>query len=139
MAEQQKFIEKLPVKYPIHFVEGAYEKERFYEMAKGLEDCPEGGERCFLCYELRLREAAELAKKMQMDYFTTTLSISPLKNAEKLNEIGDALAEEYGIAYLNSDFMDTSVLWNYPSSMACTGSIIADVFFQKIRETGRLP
>lgn len=104
MAEQQKFIEKLPVKYPIHFVEGAYEKERFYEMAKGLEDCPEGGERCFLCYELRLREAAELAKKMQMDYFTTTLSISPLKNAEKLNEIGDALAEEYGIAYLNSDF-----------------------------------
>ena len=82
----------------------AYEKERFYEMAKGLEDCPEGGERCFLCYELRLREAAELAKKMQMDYFTTTLSISPLKNAEKLNEIGDALAEEYGIAYLNSDF-----------------------------------
>ena len=104
VAEQQKFIEKLPVKYPIHFVEGAYEKERFYEMAKGLEDCPEGGERCFLCYELRLREAAELAKKMQMDYFTTTLSISPLKNAEKLNEIGDALAEEYGIAYLNSDF-----------------------------------
>ena len=98
VAEQQKFIEKLPVKYPIHFVEGAYEKERFYEMAKGLEDCPEGGERCFLCYELRLREAAELAKKMQMDYFTTTLSISPLKNAEKLNEIGDALAEEYGIA-----------------------------------------
>ena len=60
VAEQQKFIEKLPVKYPIHFVEGAYEKERFYEMAKGLEDCPEGGERCFLCYELRLREAAEL-------------------------------------------------------------------------------
>ena len=104
VAEQQKFIEKLPVKYPIHLVEGAYEKERFYEMAKGLEDCPEGGERCFLCYELRLREAAELAKKMQMDYFTTTLSISPLKNAEKLNEIGDALAEEYGIAYLNSDF-----------------------------------
>ena len=81
-----------------------FEKERFYEMAKGLEDCPEGGERCFLCYELRLREAAELAKKMQMDYFTTTLSISPLKNAEKLNEIGDALAEEYSIAYLNSDF-----------------------------------
>nr|WP_303097702.1 epoxyqueuosine reductase QueH [Roseburia inulinivorans] len=104
VKEQQKFIEKLPVKYPIHFVEGAYEKERFYEMAKGLEDCPEGGERCFRCYGLRLREAAELAKKMQMDYFTTTLSISPLKNAEKLNEIGDALAEEYGIAYLNSDF-----------------------------------
>ena len=134
VAEQQKFIEKLPVKYPIHFVEGAYEKERFYEMAKGLEDCPEGGERCFLCYELRLREAAELAKKMQMDYFTTTLSISPLKNAEKLNEIGDALAEEYGIAYLNSDFKKKNGYkrsWNYRSSTACTGSIIADVFFSK--------
>ena len=63
VKEQQKFIEKLPVKYPIHFVEGAYEKERFYEMAKGLEDCLEGGERCFRCYGLRLREAAELAKK----------------------------------------------------------------------------
>ena len=73
-------------------------------MAKGLEDCPEGGERCFLCYELRLRETAELAKRMKMDYFTTTLSISPLKNADKLNEIGDSLAEEYGILYLNSDF-----------------------------------
>ena len=104
VAEQQKFIEKLPVKYPIHFVEGAYEKERFYEMAKGLEDCPEGGERCFLCYELRLREAAELAKKMQMDYFTTTLSISPLKNAEKLNEIGKDLESQYGVRYLFSDF-----------------------------------
>ena len=104
VKEQQRFIERLLAKYPISFVEGAYEKERFYEMARGLEDCPEGGERCFHCYELRLRESAELAKNMQMDYFTTTLSISPLKNAEKLNEIGDALAAEYGVAYLNSDF-----------------------------------
>ena len=70
----------------------------------GLEDVKEGGERCFRCYELRLRESAELAKELHMDYFTTTLSISPLKNAEKLNEIGDRLSEEYGIAYLNSDF-----------------------------------
>lgn len=102
--EQQKFIEKLPAKYPIRFIEGRYDKEHFYEMAKGLENCKEGGERCFKCYELRLRESAEIAKQMQTDYFTTTLSISPLKNAEKLNEIGDALAEEYGIKYLNSDF-----------------------------------
>mgnify|MGYP001528842686 CR=1 FL=1 len=86
------------------FREGAYDKERFYEMARGLEEEKEGGERCFRCYELRLREAAETAKSLGMDYFTTTLSISPLKNAEKLNEIGDALAEEYGVAYLNSDF-----------------------------------
>jgi hypothetical protein len=104
VEEQKEFIRRLPARYPIGFVEGNFEKERFYEMAKGLEHLPEGGERCFRCYELRLRESAELAKKMGMDYFTTTLSISPLKNAEKLNEIGDRLAEEYGIAYLNSDF-----------------------------------
>ena len=71
---------------------------------KGLEDIPEGGERCFRCYELRLREAAEYALRLGMDYFTTTLSISPLKNAVRLNEIGEALAREYGIAYLCSDF-----------------------------------
>lgn len=104
VSEQQRFIESLPVKHPIDFIEGAYEKERFYEMARGLEECKEGGERCFRCYELRLRESAELAEKLGMDYFTTTLSISPLKNSQKLNEIGDRLSEEYGIRYLNSDF-----------------------------------
>lgn len=104
VEEQRRFIERLPVKHPISFVEGAYEKERFYQMAKGLEDVKEGGERCFLCYELRLRESAKLAKQMGMDYFTTTLSISPLKNAEKLNEIGECIAKEYDVSYLNSDF-----------------------------------
>lgn len=104
VSEQKHFIEKLPAKNPISFIEGSYDTDRFYNITKGLEDCTEGGERCFLCYELRLRESAELAKKYQMDYFTTTLSISPLKNARKLNEIGDSLAREYGIRYLNSDF-----------------------------------
>lgn len=104
VEEQRYFIERLPSKYPIRFIEGKYDKERFYAMAKGLEDVKEGGERCFKCYELRLRESAEIAKEMQMDYFTTTLSISPLKNAAKLNEIGNELSKEYGISYLNSDF-----------------------------------
>ena len=104
VSELKHFIEKLPAKNPISFIEGSYDTDRFYNITKGLEDCTEGGERCFLCYELRLRESAELAKKYQMDYFTTTLSISPLKNARKLNEIGDSLAREYGIRYLNSDF-----------------------------------
>lgn len=102
--EQQRFIEQLPSKNPIRFVEGAFDKERFYQMAKGLEKCPEGGERCFRCYELRLGETARLAAEMKMDYFTTTLSISPLKNAGKLNEIGLALAQEWGVPYLVSDF-----------------------------------
>lgn len=104
VEEQRRFIERLPAKYPIAFVEGDYETARFYEMAKGLENVKEGGERCYLCYELRLRESAIIAKEMGMDYFTTTLSISPLKDAKKLNEIGDALSMEYGIRYLNSDF-----------------------------------
>ena len=75
----------------IALLEGAYEPEKFFEATKGLEDCPEGGERCFICYELRLREAARLAAEGGYDFFTTTLTISPLKNAQKLNEIGSRL------------------------------------------------
>lgn len=90
--------------YHIEVIEGDYEPERFYEIAKGLEQCPEGGERCFACYALRLRETAKRAKAGEYDYFTTTLSISPLKNAAKLNEIGEILAKEYEVAWLPSDF-----------------------------------
>lgn len=104
VEEQKNFIERFPARHKISFVEGNYDKDKFYEMAKGLEQVPEGGERCFSCYELRLRESAEYANRLGMDYFTTTLSISPMKNAEKLNEIGEKLAEEYGVTYLVSDF-----------------------------------
>ena len=104
VEEQKRFIERFPAKHKISFVEGNYDKDRFYAIAKGLELVPEGGERCFACYELRLREAAEYAKERDMDYFTTTLSISPMKNAEKLNEIGEKLVQEYGVKYLTSDF-----------------------------------
>ena len=102
--EQKQFINRFPAKNKIDFVEGNFDKERFYAMAKGKENMSEGGERCFLCYQLRLREAAEYAKARNSDYFTTTLSISPLKNADKLNEIGLSLSKEYGIKYLVSDF-----------------------------------
>ena len=104
VEEQRRFIEKLPAKHKIEFVEGVFEKERFYEIVKGYENCKEGGERCFLCYELRLVETAKIAKQMGMDYFTTTLSISPLKNSDKLNEIGEKVGLQYGIAHLSSDF-----------------------------------
>lgn len=103
-AEQKRFVETFSGKYPIHYVEGAYDTDRFYEMAKGLEKVSEGGERCFRCYELRMREAAIQAKEGNYDYFTTTLTISPLKNAGKLNEIGEQLEKEYGIKHLPSDF-----------------------------------
>lgn len=102
--EQQKFIDELPAKHPISFMAGPYDKERFYEMASGLEHVKEGGARCMRCYELRLREAAKIAKNAGFDYFTTTLSISPLKKADRLNEIGQRLGEEYGVEYLLSDF-----------------------------------
>ena len=83
---------------------GRYDPERFYEAVKGHETDREGGDRCAICFRLRLREAAEAAKAGGYDYFTTTLSISPLKNAALLNAIGAELAEEYGVPYLYSDF-----------------------------------
>lgn len=104
ILEQQTLIGQMKSKHPISFMAGAYDKERFYAMAEGMEALKEGGARCMKCYELRLREAAEVAKKGNFDYFTTTLSISPMKNAVKLNEIGMRLAEEYQVAYLLSDF-----------------------------------
>ena len=104
ILEQQTLIEKMKVKHPVSFIAGHYDKKRFYEMARGLEEVKEGGKRCMKCYELRLRETAQVAKEGEFDYFTTTLSISPLKNADRLNEIGRSLEEEYGVKYLLSDF-----------------------------------
>ena len=104
VAEIRRLIGEMEFVHPVTLMEGRYDPKEFYEMAKGLEDVPEGGERCFRCYRLRMEEAAKLAKEGGYDYFTTTLSISPLKNAQKLNEIGERLAGEYGVAYLVSDF-----------------------------------
>ena len=78
----------------IEILEAPYDPESFLAMAKGLENVPEGGERCFGCYALRLRRTADAARKYGFDYFSTTLTISPLKNADKLNEIGEKVAEE---------------------------------------------
>lgn len=104
VLEQERLIKELPVKNPITFVEGKYDPQTFFEKVKGLEKEPEGGARCTVCYEMRMREAAIYAKEGGFDYFTTTLSISPLKNAQKINEIGCALEQEYGIKHLPSDF-----------------------------------
>ena len=104
VSEMQRLIREMPLPHPVEFEEGVYDPDRFYEMAKGKENIPEGGERCFACFEMRLREAAQEALRLHMDYFTTSLSISPLKDAQKLNEIGIRLGEEYGVPYLVSDF-----------------------------------
>lgn len=107
VEEQKRLIgefNKMQEGYPIQVVEGDYHRTLFFERVKGLEKCPEGGERCFVCYEMRLRETAFRAKEYGADYFTTTLTISPLKNAAKINEIGERLAEEAGVEFLPSDF-----------------------------------
>ncbi len=102
--ELKRLVSEMPFKNKVTIEVGNYDPELFYDAVKGLEKEPEGGSRCEKCFELRLRKSAELAKKEKFDYFTTTLSISPLKSAEKLNNIGEKLAKEYGIKYLNSDF-----------------------------------
>ncbi|MGN0589133.1 MAG: epoxyqueuosine reductase QueH [Ruminiclostridium sp.] len=104
IKEQKRLIKELPAKYPVSFTEGEYCPDSFFKISKGLEAIPEGGERCFRCYRLRLSEAADYAKEKGFDFFTTTLSISPMKNAAKLNEIGGEEAERVGVPYLFSDF-----------------------------------
>ena len=104
VAEQQRFIKEFPAKHKVSFIEGDYDTSVFYNTVKGYEKCKEGGERCFLCYELRLHETARRAVAGEFDYFTTTLTISPLKKSVKLNEIGYNLGMEYGVGYLLSDF-----------------------------------
>ena len=94
----------MPLKRKVKFIEGKYDCEKFYSIAKGLENLKEGGERCFKCYRLRLEETAKTAQKDGFDYFTTTLSISPHKNAQVLNQIGLELEESYSVKYLCSDF-----------------------------------
>lgn len=104
VLEQRRLLSSMPLKNPVDFIEGEYEPEVFFELSKGLEKCPEGQERCFACYEMRLKETAIQAKRLGYDYFTTTLTISPLKNAEIINEIGQRLGAVYDINYLLSDF-----------------------------------
>lgn len=102
--EQKKLISLLPAKYPVSLVEMKGEEREFYAAVKGLENIKEGGERCFACFRLRLEKAARYAKENGFDFFTTTLTISPLKNAQKLNEIGEAAGEKFGVRHLPSDF-----------------------------------
>ena len=104
VEEVKRLIKEFNFKNPIHFMEGKYDNEKFENIAKGLENEPEGGARCTKCYYLRLHETAEVAKDNNFDYFTTTLSVSPYKNADKLNEIGRVLENKYNIHYLVSDF-----------------------------------
>ena len=100
--EQKRLISEMDK--GVKFIDCDFESEVFYENIKGLENEKEGGKRCEVCFEIRLSKTAKLAKENNFDYFVTTLSISPLKNAEILNNIGNELSKEYGVKYLPSDF-----------------------------------
>lgn len=102
--EQKRLIESMPLENPVEFLEGEYNPADFFEASKGLENEPEGGARCAKCFNLRLSKTAETAQQGNYDYFTTTLTISPLKNAQLINNIGKELSKKYNVPYLLSDF-----------------------------------
>lgn len=104
VKEQEQLIESMEFKNPVMFMKGDYDTNKYYELIKGHEGDKEGNERCFLCYRLRLEEVARVAKEGGYEFFTTTLTISPHKDAVKLNEIGEELATSYGVLFLPSDF-----------------------------------
>lgn len=106
IQELKRFIQEAGYekKGQVILLEGAYNPDCFFAMAKGMEELPERSIRCYHCYELRMKEAARKAAELKADYFTTTLSISPHKNAQWINEIGERLEAEYGVAHLPSDF-----------------------------------
>lgn len=104
IVELKRFTSEAEFAKAVAVLEGAYEPERFWEIARGLEKEPERGKRCYKCYALRMEETAKYAKEHEFDVFTTTLSISPHKNAAWLNEIGERLSAQYGVEYMYSDF-----------------------------------
>lgn len=104
VEEQKRLIRELPVLHKVSFLEGKYDTEEYYNAVKGLEQLGERSRRCYACYRLRMEQTAQTARKEGFDYFTTTLSISPYKNAVWLNEIGEELQQAYGVNYLYADF-----------------------------------
>lgn len=102
--ELDKLIKEMDNISSVKLVQNGYRNEEFESIVNGLTNEKEGGKRCYRCYELRLRETALYAKEHNFDYFTTTLSISPYKNAKWLNEIGELLSNEYNVKYLYADF-----------------------------------
>ena len=104
VIEANKLLNEAPFGKNVKFINWKYDKESFDNISKGLEEEKEGGKRCKKCYHLRLSETAKYAKDNHFDYFTTTLSISPYKDADCLNSIGKKLSFEYDIPYLYSDF-----------------------------------
>ena len=104
VEEVKRFISSFKTKYPISLEEGNYDPMEFFKISRGLEKEPERGKRCYKCYHLRLNETAKIAEKLGYDYFCTTLTLSPHKNSNWINEIGENLNNKYNSTYLYSDF-----------------------------------
>ena len=104
LAEQKRLIEEMPFGCPVDLLVPPYEPDTFFEAVRGLEDCPEGGERCKVCFTQRLQKTAQLAAEEGYTYFATTLTVSPHKNALVINEVGQAAEDEGKVLYLLSDF-----------------------------------
>ena len=104
LQEEKRLISEMKFKNPVKILDCDYNADEFFAVAKGLEKEPEGGKRCEKCFDLRLDFTAKTAKENKFDYFATTLTISPLKNANLINQIGESLAEKYNVKYLSSDF-----------------------------------
>lgn len=104
LEEVKRFSMNFKTKYPVKVIAGRYDPKEFFGISKGLEKEAERGKRCYKCYEMRLKETALIAKEKGYDYFTTTLSISPYKDANWINEIGINLEKEYNTNFLYSDF-----------------------------------
>ena len=106
--EEKRFIDELNKKglpaFPIRYLDGEYCPEEFFKAVKGYEKCPERGERCAICFRMRLKESAKTAVSEGADYFATTLTLSPLKDAELINRIGEEEGRLLGVSYLPSDF-----------------------------------
>jgi predicted adenine nucleotide alpha hydrolase (AANH) superfamily ATPase len=103
-AELRRLVSQMEMVHPVELLPCDYDGQAFVEAARGLEKEPEGGKRCEECFRLRLRYAAREAARLGFDYYTTTLSISPLKNAPLLNRLGEEIGAEFGVAHLPSDF-----------------------------------
>lgn len=103
-TEQKRLLNEMRLKNKVSFLDCDYTPEDFFEIIKGYEKEPEGGKRCEICYKLRLEKTAKIGKKIGANFFASTLSVSPYKNAQKLNEIGETLAIQYNVPYLASDF-----------------------------------
>lgn len=106
--EQRRLIREMDTKYPVKLVVGDYDAKNFFTAVKGLEKEPECGARCHICYEMRLQKTGELAKQLGSDYFATTLTISPMKKSQVLNDIGYKISKELEIEYLGTDFKKKS-------------------------------